>query len=520
MAVVLGVDIGTGSAKAVAYDERGRALVSTSRPVSLYSPGPDRSEQDADEILSAAEGAVAAASAALESKGLRPDALSFSAAMHSLLPVDKSGKAAGPSATWADNTAAPYARALASAPGGAALYSRTAVPIHAMTPLCKLIRLRALGDPRYAAAARFVSAKEYVAAAWTGEWAVDYGSAGGTGLFNVRTLDWDKEALFLAGIDRSRLSVLAETTAVIGRVGAEAGRRLSVAEGTPVVCGAPDGVLANLGTGAVRPGTFAVTVGTSGAVRAPSGAPLPDPKGRTFSYYLADGRWISGGPVNNGGMAVRWALDSLVPGLAAEARAAGKDAFALFDERAAHVRAGADGLLFLPFLTGERAPLWNSDARGAFFGLSLRHGSEHFMRAVLESVIFSLRSVAVLVEQLSGPADAVRASGGFAKSALWRSILADVFDRPVYTSSEGEASCFGAALLGFRALGVLGDLDGAAELCPPGDPTEPDSASAEAYRELFPIYDRLVASLGAEFGAISDYQRRRADDGSSRTLNQ
>ena len=520
MAVVLGVDIGTGSAKAVAYDEAGRALASASRPVSLHSPGPDRSEQDADEILAAAEGAVADAAAALAAAGRGVDALSFSAAMHSVLPVDRAGKAAGPNATWADNPAAPYARALASSPGAAALYARTAVPIHAMTPLCKLIRLRDLGDPRYAAAARFVSAKEYVAAAWTGEWAVDYGSAGGTGLFNVRTLDCDDEALSLAGIGRSRLSALAETTAVVGRVTAEAARRLDVPAGTPVVCGAPDGVLANLGTGATRPGTFAVTVGTSGAVRAPSDAPLADPKGRTFSYYLADGRWVSGGPVNNGGIAVRWALDSLVPGLAAEARAAGKDPFAYFDERAARVSAGSDGLLFLPFLAGERAPLWNSDARGCFFGVNLRHGSEHFMRAVLEGVIFSLRSVAVLVEQLSGPADAIRASGGFGKSALWRSILAGVFDRPVYTSSEGEASCLGAALLGFRALGVLPDLDAAAALCPPGDLTEPDPAAAEAYRELFLIYDRLVAACGAEFGAISDYQRRRADDGSSRTLNQ
>lgn len=520
MAVVVGVDIGTGSAKAVAYDDGGAPLVSASRPVSLFSPGPDRSEQDAEEIRSAAELAVCEVSAELSRRGLGVDAVSFSAAMHSVLPVDSEGRAIGPSLTWADNSAAPQARNLAASPIAAALYQRTVVPIHAMTPLCKLIRLRELGDGRYEGAARFVSAKEYVAASWTGEWAVDYGLAGGTGLFDARLRDWDEEALSLAGVERRRLSTLVEPTAVIGRIGPGAARRTGLPEGTPAVCGGPDGVLANLGTGAVRVGTFAVTVGTSGAVRAPTDQPLPDPRGRTFSYYLADGRWISGGPINNGGIAVRWALEALVPGLVDEARAVGTDPFALFDQGAAQVPAGSDGLLFLPFLSGERAPLWNSDARGGFCGLSLRHGRTHLMRSVLEGVIFALRSVAVLVENLSGRADAVRASGGFAKSALWRSILADVFNRPVYTSMEGEASCLGAALLGFRALGTLPSLDSAADLCPRSSPTQPNPAAAEVYQELFSIYDRLIVSGEAEFAAIADFQRRRADDGSSKTIKQ
>jgi gluconokinase len=225
------------------------------------------------------------------------------------------------------------------------------------------------------------------------------------------------------------------------------------------VVGANDGVLSNLGVNAIGPGEVAVTIGTSGAMRAVVDRPLTDPSGRTFCYALTERHWVIGGPVNNGGLIFRWVRDEFAAAECETAKRLGIDPYEILTRIAERVQPGAEGLIFHPYLAGERAPLWNANLRGSFFGLGMHHRKEHMIRAALEGVIYNLYSILPAVEALIGPTRTIKATGGFARSGLWRQMMADVFDREVVVPESFESSCLGAAVLGLYALGRVDSLE-------------------------------------------------------------
>ncbi len=375
-----------------------------------------------------------------------------------------------------------------------------------MSPLVKLLWLQHAMPAVWGRAHRFVGIKEYVLARLCGTSVVDRSIASATGLLNLATLDWDIGALALAGIDPSRLSTLVPTTHRLALT--DAGRALLGLDGeTPIVVGANDGVLSNLGVGAIERGAVALTIGTSGAMRTVVDAPQTDPEGRTFCYALTDDRWVVGGPVNNGGIVLRWVRDEFAAAETETAKRLGIDPYDVLTHIAARVPPGSGGLLFHPFLAGERAPLWNPDLRGSFFGLAMHHRKEHMIRAVLEGVLMNLYTILPAVEALVGRTHVIKATGGFARSPMWRQMLADVFDREVVVPESIESSCFGAAMLGLYALGEIESLDDVAALVGSTHRHTPDARAAATYARLAPVFASLPLALTAQYAAIAAFQR-------------
>ena len=507
-AVVVGVDIGTTSTKAVVFTPDGRVTGHHAVDYPLARPEPGAAEQDPVQIFAAVLDSVAGAlrrSAAAPADVL---CVSFSAAMHSLILIDAAGEPLTPSFTWADNRAAPWAMRIAREWGGNSIYRRTGTPIHPMSPLAKLVWLRHERPALFGRAARFVGIKEYVFFRLFGRWVVDHSIASATGLLDLQTLDWDDAALALAGVRREQLSTLLPTTARIDGLEVAWAARLGVATGTPFVIGANDGVLSNLGVDAIRPGEVAVTLGTSGALRSVVDRPLTDPAARTFCYALTERHWVIGGPVNNGGIILRWLRDEFGAAESETARRLGIDPYELLAQIAERVAPGAEGLLFHPFLAGERAPHWNADLRGSFFGLAMQHRRDHLIRAVFEGVIFNLCSILPAVEALVGPGRILRATGGFARSAMWRQMMADIFDRELVVPESFESSCLGAAVLGLYALGRIDSLDRVATMVGTTHRHVPRPDHVAIYAELMPIFLALPVQLEAQYEQISAFQRR------------
>ena len=308
---IIGVDIGTTSTKAVAWDPEGRALGSHTAGYPLEEPSAGQAVQDPAKILAAVEEVITAVAAQARSQA-RIVGISFSAAMHSLIALDGEGQAITPVITWADTRASVQADRLRGGNGGLELHRRTGTPLHPMSPLPKLVWFREQEPKLFARARRWVGIKELVLDRLCGEMAVDYSVAAAMGLLNLDALEWDPEALTLAGVSADKLSPLVDTTHVLHLTRAAA-QDLGLTEGLPVVVGSSDGPLANLGVGAVEPGVAACSIGTSGALRVMVEKPSVDPLGRVFCYPLTKNRFVVGGAINNGGVVLAWAGDALAP---------------------------------------------------------------------------------------------------------------------------------------------------------------------------------------------------------------
>lgn len=509
--VMIGVDIGTTSTKAVVYGShgklRGKVLGDHAVEYPLDTPVPGAAEQDPERIHQAVVAALHGAVIDAQVAGKDVVCVAFSAAMHSLIAVDAHDAPLTPSYTWADNRAAPWAERVNAEHDGLGIYRRTGTPIHPMSPLIKLLWLRHEHPQIWKRARRFIGIKEYVLKRLCGEYVVDHSIASATGLFNLASLDWDAGALALAEIDPSRLSTLVPTTHRMKLMDAAQAHALGLVADTPIVVGANDGVLSNLGVGAIERGSVALTIGTSGAMRTVVDAPQTDPEGRTFCYALTDKHWVVGGPVNNGGIVLRWVRDEFAAAETETAKRLGLDPYDVLTHIAQRIRPGAAGLLFHPYLAGERAPLWNADLRGSFFGLAMHHRKEHMIRAVLEGVVMNLHTILPAVEALIGRTHVIKATGGFARSPMWRQMLADVFDREVIVPESIESSCFGAAMLGLYAIGTLKSLDEVAPLIGATYTHRPEPAAAVVYARLAPIFASLPRQLEAQYRAIAAFQR-------------
>jgi gluconokinase len=490
--IVIGVDMGTTSTKSVAYDVAGRVAASHAVGYPLHEPRPGYAEQDPDAILAAVVQTIASVALQCDSQ---VRALSFSSAMHSLIGLDRDGEPLTPVVTWADRRASGQADKLRAAAGGLALHRRTGTPLHPMAPLPKLVWFRE-EEPELAARVRhWVGIKDYVLGKLLGVLVTDNSMASGTGLMDIHRLQWDPESLDLAGISPDQLPELVGTTTVIPELPPDTARAVQLPSETSVIVGAGDGPLANLGLGAVRPGVAACSIGTSGALRVMVERPTVDEQGRVFCYALTDQRWVVGGAINNGGLVLEWCGDALAPELGT-----GREDELL--RQADTVPAGADGLIMLPYLHGERAPHWSSLPSGAYIGLRAEHRRPHLIRAALEGVCQQLALVLDSVRAAGNEVREIRATGGFARSALWRQMLTDVLGTPIGFPTGHEGSSFGAALLGMDALGLVPSIDVAADLVEINEVLTPDREAEQVYAGLRPTFDQLYDELVPTFRAL------------------
>jgi gluconokinase len=504
---MIGIDIGTTSTKAVLFEENGRVVSKADQGYPLYAPQPSIAEQDPEEIFRAVLKTLREVVRQGQVRAEQVMFVSFSSAMHSVIAVDAAGKPLTPCFTWGDNRSAAMAERLKTELNGHQIYLRTGTPIHPMSPLPKLMWLREERPELFQSGHKFISIKEYVFARLFREFIVDYSIASATGMMNLQNLDWDEEALEIAGVTRGQLSRIVPTTHALSGMDPVYAVETGLSPSTPFIVGASDGVLSNLGVNAIEPGVVAATIGTSGAIRTVVDRPVTDSKGRIFCYALTDKHWVIGGAVNNGGMVFRWAKDAFFSAEAETAKRLGIDPYDLLMQMVEKVNPGADGLIFHPFLSGERAPLWNADARGSFFGLTLHHRKEHMLRAVLEGVLFNLYTVLLAMEEKMGRPAKIQATGGFARSPLWRQMMADIFDQEVIVPESFESSCLGAAVLGLYAVGKADSLEIVSTMVGATHRHQPIARNAEIYHRLLPIYIQISRKFEEEYEAIAQFQR-------------
>ncbi|MDG5471813.1 gluconokinase [Jeotgalibacillus sp. ET6] len=503
---MIGVDIGTTSTKAVVFTKKGEFVSKENIEYPLYTPQQGIAEQDPEEIFSAVQQAMGLS---IQKSGLTPDDIafvSFSSAMHSLIAVDAFGIPLTKSITWADNRSNEYTKKIKEN-NGHAIYLRTGTPIHPMSPLSKLAWLNGEHPELCAKTAKFISIKEYVFFKLFGRYEIDYSIASATGLFNLTSLDWDKEALEIAGVTADQLSKPVSTTHSMSGLSSEHAQKMGVNPDTPFYLGASDGVLSNLGVNAMDKGSVAITIGTSGAIRTVTDRPVTDPKGRIFCYALTEDHWVIGGPVNNGGMIFRWLRDELCQDIVQESAANGSNPYDSLTKIADSVPPGSHGLFFHPYMAGERAPIWDANARGSFFGLGLNHKKEDMVRSVLEGILFNLYSVLLALEELIGEPKRIQATGGFAQSAILRQMIADIFDQEVVVPESFESSCFGACILGLYATGEMKSLEDVSNLVGSVHTHKPNQEAAATYQRVLPMFIRLSRMFSEEYEEIARLQK-------------
>lgn len=498
---IAAIDLGTSSTRALVFEDARFTGLAASVETALVQPQSGAAEQDAESVFAALLTCLARVRAAGP-----VDCVALSSAMHSVLAVDEAGRALTPAFTWADNRAVSEAAALRDSPSGPMLYRSTGVPLHPMAPLSKLVWLRAHEPHLFARAARFVSIKEYAVFRLFGQWLVDPAIAGASGLFDLESGDWCDAALIACGVGRDRLSRIAAPTTLLSGLDAQFTDLTGLAAHTPFMLGASDGCLANLGAGllAADPRRRAVlTIGTSGALRMAVPQPAPDAAMRTFCYQLDAGEFVIGGATNGGGLPLRWLRDNF-----AQLRAGldGDDPYAVLAGLAEKAPAGSAGLLFHPYLAGERAPLWNAHARASFVGLSFAHGPAHLVRAVMEGVLFNLAMILDVLEELSGgPVDEILAGGGFARSPFWLAMAADLFGRDLVVAENPETTAQGAALMALKATGRVSSLAQAVAQVPLATlRLRPDPDRHARYTGIKPIFAALPARLAPLYPALAE----------------
>jgi gluconokinase len=487
LSFILAVDIGTTSTKALLVQPDGKVLLATQAFYPTYYPQQGFAEQDPFEILEAVKKVIQ-----IGTQKFRKEiaGVSFSCAMHSLIAVDENGKPISPAIIWSDIRSHLQAKNLKESSPGNAIYEQTGTPIHPMSPLCKLLWLRENQNTIFDSASKFVSIKEFVFHNFFGIWEVDYSIASATGLFDVHKLVWSRDALETALINESKLSKCVSPYMVYSGLKSSWLTELNVSSETVFIIGASDGCLANLGTDVMRAGEMSITIGTSGAVRMTSQEFQHDPQHRLFNYRLDENYFVTGGATNNGSQLLHWFNDQFLKNKA--------DIPSIIDNGLL-VGAGADGLIFLPYVYGERAPFYNPHARGVFFGLAQHHTDHHMVCAILEGICFEIKSISEALRQNVGITTKVVASGGFTQSSKWVQLLANILCEEVYVNFTDDASALGAARMGFKALGLSHEFKTDATV----QHFKPDVKLQELYQRYFLLFNELTNTLQDKFEKIT-----------------
>ncbi len=469
--MLIGLDIGTTNVKAVAFSDAGNILTTAERANRTLSLQPGWSEQEPEVVFQNVLEVLRETTRPTS----KPYAIVLSSAMHGLVAVDEKGQPLTNFLLWSDLRADEIAKDLRRSDEGLKIYQKTGVPIHAMSPLCKLIWLRKNQPEIFQKTHKFLGIKEFIWQKLTGKFQSDLSVASATGLLNIWKNDWDETALALAEISSEQLPGLVSPS-----LSAQLSESWKLSESSLVIIGASDGALANLGSGATEPGQVAVTIGTSAAIRMVTHEPVLDEKMRTFCYCLDEKRCIVGGASNNGTNALEWLRTSVFQSPLDAER---------FANQAIDAPPASDGLLFLPYLYGERAPLYDASAHGGFHGLTARHTQAHFVRATMEGVLFNLKIIAELLEARQ-PIRTLHAGGGFSKNKFWVQMLADVFQKPVLLNeNDADASVLGAVKFAREVLNL--------EQWPEnqkGRVVEPDVENAEIYQNTFQRFKKIVQS--------------------------
>ena len=491
MSYVLGIDVSTTATKAVLIDESGAVVGVGASAYGFSVPRPLWSEQDPELWW---DGAVAAIRSVIATTGVPADAvvaIGLTGQMHGAVLLDVAGDVLRPAILWNDQRTAAECDAIRDALGPERLIAITGNDALTGFTAPKLVWVRDHEPDVWRRIAHVLLPKDYLRLRLTGDYALDKADGAGTLLFDLAARDWSTEVLDALRIERAWMPPTWEGPEITGVVTAIAAAATGLRAGTPVVAGGGDQSANAVGVGAVTVGTMALSLGTSGVVFATTDRPLYEPHGRVHAFcHAVPGRWHLMSVMLSAGGSLRWFRDAIVPGVE----------FSDLVEAAAEVPAGSGGLLFLPYLSGERSPHPDPLARGAFVGLTLTHDLRHLTRAVLEGVAFGLRDGLDLMIEAGTPVpDQIRASGGGTESPLWRQILADVLGAEIATVNTSEGAAYGAGVLAAVGAGWYPSVEAASAALVTATPVASPGPDTEAYRDAHAIYRELYPALAPTF---------------------
>ncbi|MCL5950173.1 MAG: xylulokinase [Chloroflexi bacterium] len=503
--LLIGIDLGTTGCRTIIFDRDGRQVAKSYVEYEVRTPETGWAEQDPEQWWSAALQTIREAVAAAQLNPADVVAIGVTAQQPSPVFVDSSGCSLAPSLIWMDRRTTAECEEISTALNADHIYSITGLRVDATFGATKILWVRKHWPDVYKKTYKIIPAKDFLVQRLTGEFVTDYATSAASLLLNIRTLEWWDEALSKLDIPREKLATLRKSTDLAGKLRKEVAVEVGLVPGTPVFTGAGDSTTEAIGCRVVTPGEACASIGTSCDVIACTETPPADPKKRFVAYpHAVANRYVAMAGGNTGGMSLRWFRDQFCQEEIDAGRRLGISPYALMDLEAARTRPGAGGVVFLPYLLGERSPIYDPLARGVFFGISLRQTRADFIRAVMEGVACSIRHRISIVEEQGIKVPVLNVAGGGASSALWRQIIADVTGRPNQTLQVTEGTCVAAAILAGVGAGLYSSVESAcAELLPVAERCEPNSKTKMVYDSVFQVYVRLYESTKALWPAVN-----------------
>ena len=493
--MLLGIDVGTGGTRALIIDEHGKVIASaTAEHQAFASPQTGWAEQEPLDWWRASAEAVREVLTKDGIKAADIVGVGFSGQMHGAVLLDAKDEVVRPALIWCDQRTEAECREIGERVGQEQLIQLTCNPALTGFTLPKLLWVRRHEPDLWQQVSTVLLPKDYVRFRLTGERATDVADASGTLLFDVARRRWSEAMLDAMEINAALLPKVYESPEITGHISKAGAAATGLREGTPVIAGAGDQAAGAVGMGIVRPGAVSATIGTSGVVFAATANPALDPRGRVHTFcHAVPGRWHIMGVTQGAGLSLRWFRDNF--GAGADD---GRDAYERLTEEAAKVAAGADSLLWTPYLMGERTPHLDPQARGALVGLTATHNRRHIIRAILEGVAFSLRDSFEIFKEMQVPIEQVRLGGGGARSPLWRQIQADVYHQAVEIVEAEEGAAYGAAILAGVGCGIWASVDAAC------DAVVRVTERVEPNPEIVPVMNRQYTAFRKIYPALRD----------------
>ena len=505
MEYLLGVDLGTSGTKTVLFDVNGQAVASETVEYPLHQPQNGWAEQAPEDWWDAARTTIRSV---IEQSGVNAadiKGLGISGQMHGLVLLDADGNVLREAILWCDGRTQEECDEITNTIGRERLIQITANPALTGFTAGKILWVRKHEPELWAKVRHILLPKDYVRFKLTGEYASEMSDASGTNLLDVPNRCWSKEILDALNIDDNLMPRLTESSDVAGYITSEAAQVTGLVPGTPVAGGAGDNAAAAVGTGVVVEGKAFTTIGTSGVVFAHSDKVQIDPQGRVHTFCAAvPGAYTVMSCTLAAGLSLKWYRDTFCQAEIDAAKEMDTDPYILMNQQAEKSPIGANRLIFLPYLMGERSPLLDSNARGAFIGLSAIHTRKDLLRAVMEGVTYSQRQNLDVLRQMHVAPETMLACGGGAKSPFWRKMMADVFNMPVKTVKNTEGPALGAAILAGVAAGIYKDIPSAcAQVIRENEPLTPGTAEHNAYERVYSVYESLYPALKGAYSELA-----------------
>jgi len=506
MEYLIGIDVGTTGTKTILIDKDGKLIASALEEYPLSTPKPKWAEQDPEDWWQATAKTIKSVITQSKVKPEDIKGLGLSGQMHGLVLIDKNHEVLRPAILWCDVRTTEQCQYITETVGRELLVKSTCNPALEGFTAPKLIWVRDNEPQVYDKAYKMMLPKDYVRFRLTGEIASELSDAAGTILFDVRNRKWSQEVLDKLGVSMDLMPPCYESIDVCGKITPKVAEMTGLKVGTPVVGGGADNACTAVGNGIVVTGRTSASIGTSGTMLTPTDTPEVDPSLRAHTFcHCVPNKWYVMGVMLQAGGAFRWFRDTLAEKEVWQAKKEDVDPYEILTKEASQADAGCEGLIFLPYLIGERTPHGDANAKGVFFGLTLRHKKEHLVRAVMEGVTYGMRDSLEIIKALGLETGQIRATGGGARSPFWRQMQADIYKSEVVTINIAEGPAFGAAILAGVGSNVYTSIEEATDrLVEITSTTQPIEANTKVYDEYYGIYRALYPALKPEFDKVSD----------------